>query len=52
MDVDKWDYFARDFLHLGVTNEFDWRYTNNQYYFNINVNFGKALYEIKQCCEG
>ncbi len=25
MDVDKWDYFARDFLHLGVTNEFDWR---------------------------
>lgn len=26
MDVDKWDYFARDFLHLGVTYEFDWRY--------------------------
>ncbi len=29
MDVDKWDYFVRDFLHLGVTNEFDWRYSNN-----------------------
>ena len=30
MDVDKWDYFARDYLHLGVTNEFDWRY----YYYS------------------
>ncbi len=28
MDVDKWDYFARDCHYLGITNEFNWRYVN------------------------
>ena len=27
IDVDKWDYFARDCYHLGIANSFDhWRY--------------------------
>ena len=30
MDVDKWDYFARDCHYLGLTNEFDWRYYYEQ----------------------
>ncbi|KAJ8041239.1 Deoxynucleoside triphosphate triphosphohydrolase SAMHD1 [Holothuria leucospilota] len=25
IDVDKWDYFARDSLYLGISNPFDWR---------------------------
>ena len=25
MDVDKWDYFARDCHCLGIPNNFDWR---------------------------
>ncbi|PIK47804.1 putative deoxynucleoside triphosphate triphosphohydrolase SAMHD1, partial [Apostichopus japonicus] len=25
IDVDKWDYFARDSLHLGIPNPFDWK---------------------------
>ena len=36
IDVDKWDYFARDFYHLGVTNEFDWRYSIHYYISNDN----------------
>ena len=27
IDVDKWDYFARDCYCLGMANNFDWRYT-------------------------
>ena len=26
VDVDKWDYFARDCYCLGMANNFDWRY--------------------------
>lgn len=25
IDVDKWDYFARDSLHLGINNTFDYK---------------------------
>ncbi|PIK47803.1 putative deoxynucleoside triphosphate triphosphohydrolase SAMHD1-like [Apostichopus japonicus] len=25
IDVDKWDYFARDSMHLGIQNPFDWK---------------------------
>ncbi|XP_071817032.1 deoxynucleoside triphosphate triphosphohydrolase SAMHD1-like isoform X3 [Apostichopus japonicus] len=25
IDVDKWDYFARDSMHLGIQNNFDWK---------------------------
>ncbi|XP_071817090.1 deoxynucleoside triphosphate triphosphohydrolase SAMHD1-like isoform X2 [Apostichopus japonicus] len=25
IDVDKWDYFARDSVHLGIPNPFDWK---------------------------
>ena len=25
VDVDKWDYFARDCYHLGIGNNFDWQ---------------------------
>ena len=25
IDVDKWDYFARDCHCLGISNNFDWR---------------------------
>lgn len=26
IDVDKWDYFARDCHYMGILTEFDWRY--------------------------
>ena len=25
IDVDKWDYFARDCQYMGIQTEFDWR---------------------------
>ena len=25
IDVDKWDYYARDCHYLGVTNDFQWK---------------------------
>ena len=28
IDVDKWDYFARDCYCLGMANNFDWRYAH------------------------
>ena len=30
VDVDKWDYFARDCYCLGMANNFDWRYVWGQ----------------------
>ena len=44
MDVDKWDYFARDCHHLGIKNSFD---------HNRFMNFMKVLpddEENKQIC--
>ena len=29
LDVDKWDYYARDCHYLGLTNEFDCGYFSN-----------------------
>ena len=29
IDVNKWDYFARDCYHLGITSIFDYRWVNN-----------------------
>ena len=26
LDVDKWDYYARDCYYLGITNDFQQRY--------------------------
>ena len=28
IDVDKWDYFARDSLFIGVAHDFDFKYNN------------------------
>lgn len=34
IDVDKWDYFARDGHFIGVAHDFDFRYV---YYFQLTV---------------
>ena len=28
IDVDKWDYFARDGLFIGIAHDFDFKYNN------------------------
>ena len=35
MDVDKWDYFARDGHCLGISNNFDMRYKAYMVHFNL-----------------
>ena len=33
IDVDKWDYYARDCHYLGVEQDFQWRYLGVEFVF-------------------
>ena len=45
IDVDKWDYYARDCHYLGITHDFQWKYV--QYYI---IDFSYCCYSLQYAC--
>ena len=37
IDVDKWDYFARDCHYMGIQTEFDWRYSYQAFQMSYSI---------------
>ena len=47
IDVDKWDYFARDCHHLGISNNFDYKYVTLSRQSTFVNNWVYGVFTIK-----